>query len=104
MKLFECQRCGACCRISGFVHLDEEEVELMAAHLSLDLLDFTARYTQLAPDRKGLCLEDGEGEDCIFLEESGCRVQAVKPGQCRRFPHTWQNPDSLEICPALRAL
>lgn len=32
---------------------------------------------------------------------SCCRVQSAKPAQCRGFPHSWRNPDSTVVCPAL---
>lgn len=99
---FHCRQCGACCRVPGRVRLLPGEENALAQCLGLDVLDFTARYAVLAPDRRGLLLLDKPDGSCILLDKAGrCRVHAVKPQQCRDFPFTWQNADSAAICPAL---
>ena len=79
MQEFNCQRCGACCRIpDGIVRVSNEEIRAMA-----DFLD-------------GTC--------CFYREREGCLVHPAKPLQCRTFPFRWHNPDSFSLCPALREL
>lgn len=103
---FQCQQCGACCRIPGRVRLLSTEIDALAQALQLDILTFTERYTTLASDRQGLVLTDHADGSCILLDATGhCTVHAVKPQQCRDFPFTWQNQNSVDYCPALsRAL
>ena len=99
-RAFVCQRCGACCRWPGFVRLDAAEVDAIAGFLGLPAPVFRERYTRLTADRRGLSLSEAPGgSDCIFLEpDNRCRIQAVKPRQCRDFPQGWHNPDT--ACPA----
>ncbi|NBT90581.1 MAG: YkgJ family cysteine cluster protein, partial [Verrucomicrobia bacterium] len=37
---------------------------------------------------------------CIFLEGQDCRIQPVKPQQCRDFPNAWNFPGWRDICMA----
>ena len=71
------------------------------AHLGLSEHDFIQRYTRLRPRRDGLALIDKPNGECIFLEGRDCAVQAVKPGQCRGFPNTWNFPGWREVCEAV---
>lgn len=98
---YHCQRCTACCRWPGQVRLTEAEITRLAAHLGLGERDFVAQYTRLRADRRGLVLvEQAEGA-CIFLEGGDCRVQAVKPQQCRDFPNRWRFEGFREWCRAV---
>ncbi len=90
---FTCWRCGACCRAPGEVRIDAAETAAMAACLGLDVAEMTARYTMLRPDRRGLILREQPDGACILLRPDGdCAVNAVKPKQCRDFPHGWNYP------------
>ena len=73
----------------------------MAAFLNLSEFDFIQQYTRLRPDRRGLALQDKATGECIFLEGRDCRVQAVKPQQCRDFPNGWNFPGFEKICRAI---
>lgn len=96
---FVCTQCGACCRVPGYVRVSDEEVTRIAAQLGLDVAAFTANHTRLMPDRSGLALLEEEDGSCAFLAADGtCRVQPVKPEQCRGFPYTWRYPDMATIC------
>jgi len=96
---FVCTQCGQCCRVPGFVRLSLEDVERIAAFSGLRPEVFTEQFTRLMPDRSGLALlEHGDGA-CAHLGEDGkCRIQSVKPMQCRGFPYTWRYPDIASIC------
>ena len=37
---------------------------------------------------------------CIFLEGQDCKIQPVKPQQCRGFPNAWNFPGWREVCEA----
>ena len=67
---FNCQCCGACCRIKdGIVRVSDAEIARIAAFLGMDEAKFIANETEIAPDRKGLVLKSlPDGEEVI---ESG---------------------------------
>lgn len=98
---FECQRCTACCRWPGQVKLTGTEIDRLAGFLGLPAVDFIQRYTRLRPDRLGLALTEAPDGACVFLEGDDCRVQPVKPQQCRDFPNLWQFPGFERLCQAL---
>ena len=103
-KEFTCRRCGACCRIKdGIVRVSDAEVARIAAFLGMSEADFVANETEVAPDRRSLVLKSLPDGACAYLTADNlCRINAVKPDKCRTFPFEWTNPDSSEVCPALR--
>lgn len=98
---FHCHRCGACCRWPGIVRVSAADIQAIAEFLAVDDEVFIARHTCLAPDRKGLILSGGMKSPCRFLTPAnGCRINPVKPLQCRTFPFGWTvPPDYLRDCP-----
>jgi len=101
---YQCQRCTACCRWPGFVKVTEEEIVEIARHVGMEEYDFVQQYTRLRPQRDGLALIDKPNGECFFLEGNDCVLQAVKPGQCRGFPNTWNFPGWREVCEAVPSL
>ncbi len=82
-----------------------DEIAAIARHVGVAEDDFIQRFTRLRPNRDGLALLDKANGECAFLEGHDCAIQAVKPGQCRGFPNTWNFPgwrDSCEAVPELR--
>ena len=73
----------------------------MAQFLAMTVEEFTERYTRLRPDRLGLLLEEKPNQECIFLDGMDCRVQTVKPQQCRDFPNQWNFSGWREQCKAI---
>ena len=101
---FRCRRCGACCRVPGYVALAPGEAEAIAAFLGLDVYAFTARYTALTFNRRDLSLVEGEEGRCIFLQDDNtCRIQPVKPAQCVGFPNAWNFPGFDAQCRSIPA-
>jgi uncharacterized protein len=95
-----CQQCGNCCRAPGYVRLRPGEPEALAVALAMTVPDFHARYTRLTSDRRGLSLTETPDGACVFLQDNHlCRVQAVKPGQCRDYPSQWHTPILDAHCP-----
>ena len=101
---YECDRCTACCRWPGQVKLTDAEIAAMARFLSMSEEEFIQQYTRLHTSRTGLALEDKPNGECIFLDGNGCRVNPVKPQQCRNFPNLWNFPGFREICRAKEVL
>ena len=97
---YECDRCTACCRWPGQVKVSDEERSRIADFLGLDEHTFRDRFMRLNTSRTGLDLEDRADGACIFLEGDACRIQPVKPQQCRDFPNLWNFPGFQEECRA----
>ena len=98
---YECQRCTACCRWPGQVRVTEAQTEAMANHLGLTMHEFTDEFTRLREDRRGLVLQEKPNGECVFLDGIDCRVQPVKPQQCREFPNLWNFPGWEQQCRAI---
>ncbi|MBR4107334.1 MAG: YkgJ family cysteine cluster protein [Akkermansia sp.] len=95
-----CQRCGACCRWEGDVCLTDEDISAIAAYLQMEETDFINKWCHLQRNRRGLSLIDAPDGACIMLEKDNtCRIQSVKPRQCRDFPYKWNFPGWEERCP-----
>jgi Fe-S-cluster containining protein len=101
MVFWECQRCAACCRWPGEVKVSDAEIAALARYLGLAEHEFIQRYTRIRFLRQGLALEDQPDGSCIFLEGTDCRVQPVKPQQCRDFPNGWKNRIFQDLCQAI---
>jgi Fe-S-cluster containining protein len=87
---FQCARCGNCCKWPGYVRISVEETAQIAAFLGMTVQAFTDEYTVLTSDRRGLSLKEKEDRHCIFyIEPPACRIEPVKPEQCRNFPLKW---------------
>ena len=103
--LFTCRRCGACCRVPGYVALGIGEPEAIAAFLGMDVYAFTETYTRLTWNRKDISLTEQDDGSCIFLQaDNTCRIQPVKPAQCKNFPLLWRSKNLEQSCAAYTAL
>jgi len=98
---YQCQRCGNCCRWPGEVKLLDSEIPAIAAYLGLSEDEFIQNHTRLQASRRGLALLDKPNGECAHLDGIDCRLQAVKPVQCRGFPNTWNFPGWRDICEAI---
>ena len=97
-----CQRCGNCCRWPGDVRLAEGETAQIAAFLGISESQFIEDCTRLNANRTGLSIIDKPNGECLFLEGlNTCRIQPVKPMQCRGFPNAWNFPGWREKCEAI---
>lgn len=95
-----CQRCGACCRWEGNVCLTDEDITAIAAYLNMDEVTFINELCHLQRNRRGLSLIDAPDGACIMLQpDNTCRIQPVKPRQCRDFPYKWNFPGWELRCP-----
>ena len=101
---YTCQRCTNCCRWPGVVRVDENEITRIAAHVGMAEDEFIARHTRLRPDRRGLSLLEKSDASCEWLDGRDCRLQSVKPAQCRAFPNEWNFPGWREKCEAVPSL
>ena len=104
---FQCTQCGQCCSGEpGFVWVEQEEIDAMAAVLELSAEDFEARFVRrVGRDRSLKEYPDG---DCILLDPQRrtCLVYAARPTQCRTWPFWDSNLESkraweetCQVCP-----
>lgn len=100
---FVCKRCGACCRVPGYVRITDADADALAEALGLSPEDFLETYTELSPSRTGLVLKSPPEAPCMFLtDENLCRVHAVRPQQCRDYPSRWRSAEIEAVCQALK--
>jgi uncharacterized protein len=97
---FACTQCGACCSgAPGYVWVDGDEIDAIAAQLGLTAEQVNLRYVRRVG--RGRSLLEKPGGDCIFLERrpagsTGCQIHAVRPTQCRTWPFWKSNLASAE--------
>lgn len=97
---YECDRCTNCCKWPGDVRLEDEEVEEIAEFLQMETQDFIDKYTRLRTNRSGLSLIERPNHECIMLDGTACRINPVKPDQCRGFPNQWNFDGWQKVCHA----
>lgn len=89
---YECTRCGACCRWAGDVCVETDEIREISRFLDMDEQAFIDTCCRLRANRRGLSIRDAEDGACMMLTKDGCRINPVKPRQCRDFPNKWNFP------------
>ena len=83
---FQCTECGKCCTgAPGYVWVNEQEMEEMAAFLHISLKEFMMKYVRRVGHRYSLT-ESKKTFDCVFLKEKKCQVYGARPVQCRTYP------------------
>lgn len=88
---FECTGCGQCCTgAPGYIWVNEQEIQQIAAFLNLTLEEFSRCYLRRVQGSFSL-LELPKTYDCIFLKDKKCQIYQVRPTQCRTFPWWPQN-------------
>ena len=104
---FKCTGCGGCCHGDpGYVWVNKEEIDALAAALSMTPAEFRRRYVRKEHGRRSL--RELDGGDCVFFDRKtmGCTVYEARPLQCRswpfwqsnlRSPATWEH--TCEHCP-----
>ena len=97
---YQCDRCTACCKWPGDVKVEDDEVAAIAKFLEMDEDAFIQKFTRLRMNRNGLSLIERENDECIMLENDRCKIQEVKPFQCKGFPNRWNFKDWQKVCEA----
>jgi len=81
--LFDCLQCGDCCKGYGGTYVTDKDIEAIAGFIGCSAECFVAQYCTLSGSRP-LLAQRGDGY-CIFWDGL-CRIHAVKPQMCRRWP------------------
>jgi Fe-S-cluster containining protein len=84
------------------VRVTDAEILRLAIFLEITAEELIQRCLRLRPDRLGLALAEQPDGACVFLVGNDCRVQPVKPQQCRDFPNGWNFPGFEEQCRAIK--
>ena len=104
---FECTQCGDCCTgTPGYVWLNKQEIEAIAARLELTVPEFERRHVRKVGIRK--TLDEHANGDCTLFDPvtRKCTVYEDRPRQCRtwpfwdstiRSPRAWQ--ETCDVCP-----
>jgi Fe-S-cluster containining protein len=104
--LFECQKCGDCCKGYGGTFVSATDIDAISGYIGEDPARFVDEYCS----RSGAKLLLAQGKDgyCIFWNAI-CTIHPVKPRMCRTWPfigsilkdltNWWVIADS---CPGIR--
>jgi Fe-S-cluster containining protein len=87
---FRCTRCGNCCTgAPGFVWVNDDEINAIAAYRGEPVPQVTALYTRPFDGERSL-REKANG-DCVFYDrQQGCTIYPMRPRQCRTWPF-WES-------------
>lgn len=104
---FQCTQCGDCCTgAPGYVWVNNEEIEHLAALVGMSVQEFEAKYVRTVGIRKSLI--EYENGDCVFFDNQKrkCTVYEARPRQCRTWPFWDSNVKTeeawaytCEVCP-----
>ena len=104
---FKCTECGDCCTgAPGYVWVNQEEIDALAARLDMTVAEFERRYVVRVGVRR--TLKERKNYDCVLLdpETHQCTAYEARPRQCRTWPfwdsnfkspEAWQR--TCEVCP-----
>ncbi|MFN0059107.1 MAG: YkgJ family cysteine cluster protein [Planctomycetota bacterium] len=80
---FECTQCGHCCKIEGYVWVDEPKIAEIAGFLKVSPAHVREEFVIRVGTR--LSLTEKPNHECVFWQD-GCTIYPVRPEQCRTFP------------------
>ena len=104
---FQCTQCGDCCSgAEGYVWVNQEEINAMAARIGMAPDAFEAKHVKRVGVRRSL--KERPGGDCVLLDEKTrkCTAYEERPRQCKtwpfwdsniRTPEAWA--EAAEACP-----
>jgi Fe-S-cluster containining protein len=82
-ELFECQKCGDCCKGYGGTFVAEKDIRRIAAFIHEAPERFIEKYCRRSGTRH--VLVQAENGYCVFWDGL-CRIHPVKPWMCRIWP------------------
>ena len=82
-ELFECRKCGDCCKGYGGTHVTRQDIEAISRYIGSDPRRFVAEYCDFS-GTKPVLAQRSDGY-CIFWNKL-CSIHPVKPQMCRKWP------------------
>ena len=83
-EIFNCKKCGDCCKGYGGTYLTEKDIKAIAAYIHTDPDFFVEKYCQMSGKKP--VLAQAENGYCIFWDNKICTIHPVKPKMCRAWP------------------
>lgn len=106
--IFQCRRCGECCKGFGGTLVSDADVAAIAEYLGMSPNDFAENCC--VRSGFGRVLAQGKDGYCMFAEHALCTIHPVKPRMCRAWPFiesVLRDPGNWNImagaCPGIRA-
>ena len=105
-NLFECQKCGDCCKGYGGTYVTADDIDKIANFIGILPQEFKTNYCCLS-NNKPLLIQKTDGY-CVFWDNI-CVIHPVKPKMCRVWPfipsilvdpNNWNLMAS--VCPGMR--
>jgi uncharacterized protein len=105
-NLFDCQKCGDCCKGYGGTYVTETDIDKISNYIGVSPKNFIARYCSIS-NNMPLIAQKADGY-CIFWDNL-CTIHPVKPRMCRAWPfipsilvdpNNWNLMAS--VCPGMR--
>jgi len=84
MEIFECKKCGQCCKGYGGTFIDENDIKKITAYINENHDDFLSKYCQKSGNK--YLITQGENGYCIFWNKL-CTIHPVKPKMCKKWPY-----------------
>ena len=105
-QIFDCTRCGDCCRGFGGTYLSEKDIDAISAYVSIERDAFIEKFCVPSGSRR--VIRQRPDGYCVFWNQL-CTIHPVKPRMCRQWPFlesvlvdgiNWQSMASM--CPGVR--
>ncbi|HDL08097.1 MAG TPA: YkgJ family cysteine cluster protein [Desulfobacteraceae bacterium] len=81
--IFQCKKCGDCCRGYGGTCVTEKDIITIADYVNTKPDSFVADYCQMSGKKP--VLAQGKNRYCVFWDGL-CMIHPVKPHMCRTWP------------------
>ncbi|RJP83350.1 MAG: YkgJ family cysteine cluster protein [Desulfobacteraceae bacterium] len=81
--IFQCKKCGDCCKGYGGTYLTPDDVEAISRFIHTSPDTFIEEYCQISGKRP--VIRQNKKGYCIFWDEI-CTIHPVKPKMCREWP------------------
>ena len=105
-SLFQCQKCGDCCKGYGGTYVTENDIEKISSYIGLPSQQFISQFCCMS-NGKLLLAQRADGY-CILWDEK-CTIHPVKPRMCKAWPFipsVLADPNNWNImasvCPGIR--
>jgi hypothetical protein len=85
MEIFQCQKCGDCCKGYGGTYVNESDINQIANYIHVTRESFIKDYCVMSGKKYVLAQDDNTGY-CKFWNKL-CTIHPVKPKMCKAWPY-----------------